>query len=176
MHATIVQLTEDRHGWRNHIGEDDVFSDNQDRFYNGIEERTDSDFKEDAEQLYETLGDALAGHGTEKDVDRDVIWVDIDVSKAGPLFKEPFSWFRKAVSRLAGVTEDMFIRDPHYVVEAAVDSVKDAYYFDGMYVLNENGYAAPISEWLRRLIRESEQEGAGRVRRFYLHASYDGNQ
>ena len=176
MHATIVQLTEDRHGWRNHISAEDVFSDNQDRFYDGVEERTGDGFTEDAGQFCETLGDVISGHGTEKDVDRDVIWVDIDVSKAGQLFKEPFSWFRKAVSRLAGITEDMFIRDPHYVAEVAVYAVKEAYYFDCMYVMNENGYAAPISEWLRRLIRESEQEGAGIVRRFYLHASYDGNQ
>ena len=175
MHATIVYMTRNRSDWKYPVDENDVFADNQEKFYDGVEERKGDDFLEDVDTVLSNLGEAVVGRGTEKDGDRDVIWADIDVSKTDHMFKEPFNRFRSAVMKLAEMSIDMFTSDSDYKVYSALREIREAYDDDGMYILDTRGYAKPMGEWLRDIKRDAKREEQS-VIRFYAHASYDGNQ
>jgi len=175
MHATIVQLTRNKHDWQYPVDENDVFADNQEKFYDGVEERKGDGFKEDVDSLCASLGEAIVGRGTEKDEDRDVTWIDVDTSKTDHLFKEPFNRFRAAVTKLSEMDIGMFTADSDYRVYSALREIREAYDDDGLHILDTRGYAKPMGEWLRDIKRDAKREGQG-VIRFYAHASYDGNQ
>lgn len=177
MHVTIVQLTTNKHDWeKNHVDEADVFANNPGVFYDGVEEHHDGDFHEDVETLYETLGQALAAHGLERDGERDVIWIEVDPAKTDSLFDDPWVRFKKAAMQLGDVSGPQFRTDIGHEVETALQKIREAYNFDWMYVIDETGHAVTIAEWLRDLRREHASGEKPGKRRFYLHATYDGDQ
>lgn len=174
MHVIIAKLTESS-SEKTHITEDEVFANNVDKFPDGVIEHHGDDFESIVDELCKAFGHALHASGT-VDVDgKKVHWIDLDVNRAKELFDGCWNEFHSAAKQLAGVTESGFTYGT-FEVESAVQRLKEAYNFDWMYVLDEYGGTTPVSSWLRALRRETKYHGYGAIRRFFVHATYDGDQ
>lgn len=172
MHVTIVHLTESMDA--DHLDEGIVFAENQGKFGDGVEERRGADFNADIDHLYRTLGPACTMRGNTRNGERRVPWIEVDPSKTDELFVEPWNRFQEAVRQLADATLADFT-DGSSKVEDAMLTLRDSYDFDWLYVVGEYGYAKSLAEWIRELRRDADG-GDDAIRRFYVHASYDGDQ
>lgn len=174
MHVTIMQLTGRKDDWiEHHVDEAEVFAGNPEKFYSGVEERHGDKFVEDVDELCSLLGKAVTCRGAEEVSGRRVLWVEIDPARTDSLFSEQRAWFSDALAEL-NRTDGADFMDGGYKIESALQKLRESYNFDWMYVIDENGYTRTIAEWLRGL-RQDAKEKPG-VRRFYAHASYNGNQ
>ena len=171
MHVTIVHLTKNVNG--RHYEEDEVYADNSDKFYDGVEEQYGEERDEATDEMCDNLGAALVGRGTEKVDGKNTTWIEIDPSRADELFIRPFHEFVDALQRLRGVSLASFM-DGNSDLGDAMQRLREAYAFDWLYVLDEYCAARPVSKWLRGLRREAKDRPG--VRRFYVHGVYDGNQ
>lgn len=172
MHVTIAQLTESVHDGH-HYGEDEVYADNSGKFYDGVEEQYDEERDAAIDEMCDSLGAALIGRGLEKADGEDVVWIEVDPGRTDELFMRPFREFVDAQRSLGKVSLQSFM-DGDPAVAGAVQKLKEAYGFDWLYVLDEHNDAKPVSEWLRNLRHEASDRPG--VRRFYVHAVYNGNQ
>jgi hypothetical protein len=174
MHVTIAKLTESEKDKR-HIPEEEVFAENPGKFDDGVTEHHGDDFDSAVDELCRALSPMLYERGTVEVDGKKVPWIDLDVCHAAPLFAECWKEFQEVVRQLSGVTEAGF-RLGNYNVESAVQRLREAYDFDWMYVLDDYCGATPVSAWLRALQKDEKYHGGAAIRRFYVHATYDGDQ
>ena len=174
MHVIIAKLTESKDD-KGHILEEDVFANNADCFPDGVTEHRGDAFEFDVDELGRSFGPALHERGTVDVYGKKVHWIDLDVNKTKELFDCYWYEFQNVAKQLAGVTESG-VTYGTFEVESAVQRLKEAYNFDWMYVLGEYGGATPVSSWLRELRRATKYHGHGAIRRFFVHATYDGDK
>ena len=171
MHVTILELSLDGKPSYSTYTEDDVFAQNEDKFPDGVTEHFGDDRREDIRTLVDWLGPAVVRHGTATEGGRDMEWFEVDTHRLEPLFKPYFDEMKDVAATLAGMTlKDFSSRSTK--MSDAMYRIKQAYWFDGIYILETSGECTPISDWLRDI-----QDGdLPSVRRYYVRSTYDGDQ
>lgn len=164
MHVTIVQLTTKK-DTRNRFTADEVFGANQCRFPDGVKPHTGYERQEDIKAVLDYLGAAAESRTTGGKT-----WITIDRNKAVDLFARPFNEFLKKLDDLKRNDLRDFATGGHEI-ECKLQALNAAYHFDGIYVMEEDAYATPISGWLRYIIRYPDVPT-----RYCFQATYDGDQ
>lgn len=164
MHVTIIQLTPEKDKFDNY-DEGEVFAENQSKF-ESVDELTE-DERDDAinEVVAYLAGVATSGREDGK------TWIEVDRSKAIELFRKPFLAYLGKIDALHYNDLRDFATGAHGI-EGTLHGLNEAYHFDdGGYVLRYGARAVPISDWLRRIIRDPEEPT-----RYYAQAAYDAKQ
>lgn len=164
MHVTIVQLT-DKRNTRSRFTADEVFGDNQERFSGGVELHICDERWEDIKTVLDYLGAAAKSRTTGGKT-----WIEVDRNKAIDLFLRPFHAFLSQLDDLKNNDLRDFATGGHGI-EHKLQTLNEAYHFDGIYVIGDGTYARPISDWLRYIIRDPEAPT-----RYYFQSTYSGDQ
>lgn len=170
MHVTIAHLSSEKNGIEYYRDEDEVFGSNENFFPDGVEEHRDDARQDDIDEIVKWLGNA-ATYGTEEYEGKTLHWIEVDKNKAYDLFAVYWLDFCKELKRLYSMRIDDFTKAPSDM-EHSIDRVKNLFHFDWLYILDNYGVATPVSDWLRYLRNDSEPDR----QRFYIHATYDGDQ
>ena len=173
MHVTILQLTDSPKPGLYHFTADDVAGMHDDKFPDGVTEHTGETRQDDINTLLDMLGEAVTGKGVESADGRSTEWIDVDThaAKLQPVFRTAFEEAQKAISQLSVMTLADFATGDNRIA-GAMYRLKAAYGFDNVYIMDAGGDCTAVSEWLRDL---AYVEG-GHVVRYYIHATYDGDQ
>jgi len=172
MHVTILELSLDgRPSYCTHT-EDEVFAQNEDKFPDGVTEHFGYDRQDDIRTLVDWLGPAVVRHGTAAEDGRNMEWLEIDTHRLEPLFRPYFNEMREVAAKLAAdmTLANFSSRNPK--MSDAIYRIRQAYEFDGIYILEASGECTPISNWLRNI----QDEDLPDVRRYYVRSTYDGDQ
>jgi len=170
MNVVIAQLSANK-APRCHYDADDLFGDNQDSFYDGVEEHFDDDYNEDVRQIFEWLKPGLVNVGLEEVDGKKIPWLELDTRNLKPIFQKHWEGFQEELQKLVAASSDDFSTGST-AIDSAMYALKQCYDFDWLYVFDTQTHCQTIADWLR-CIQGHEQPF---VQRYYIHATYSGDQ